>query len=83
MGGLRLLRLKQASTGMSSLRRLVGKGLGSIAVEAVLIGMPIVPPPIDSSLHPAAHRFPSLPHASAGMTCAAGLRHGKLVLTSL
>ena len=25
----------------------MGKGLGSIAVEAVLIGMPIVPPSID------------------------------------
>ena len=48
MGGLRLLRLKQASTGMSSLRRLVGKGLGSIAVEAVLKRIPNVPPPIDS-----------------------------------
>ncbi len=48
MGSLRLLRLKQASTGMSSLRGMVGKGLGSIAVEAILIGTPVVPPPIDS-----------------------------------
>ncbi len=30
-----LRRLLQASTGMSSLRGLVGKGMGSIAVEAV------------------------------------------------
>jgi hypothetical protein len=35
MGGWCPLKLKQASTGMSSLRGLVGKGLGSIAVEAV------------------------------------------------
>ena len=34
---------------MSSLRGLVGKGMGSIAVEAVLKGFCfIVPPPIDS-----------------------------------
>jgi len=44
-------RLKQASTAMSSLRRLVGKGMGSIAVEAVTIGFNFfVPPPIDSKL---------------------------------
>ena len=43
-------RLKQASTAMSSLRRLVGEGMGSIAVEAVPIGFNFfAPPPIDSS----------------------------------
>jgi len=41
-------RLKQASTAMSSLRGLVGKGMGSIAVEAVTIGYNFFgPPPID------------------------------------
>ena len=39
----------QASTGMSSLGRLVGKGKGSIAVEAVMLRiLPFAPPPIDS-----------------------------------
>jgi hypothetical protein len=45
-----LLWALQASTGMSSLRGLVGKGMGSIAVEAVLKGFCfIIPPPIDYS----------------------------------
>jgi hypothetical protein len=39
----------QASTDMSSLRGLVGKGMGSIAVEAGPNGF---------SSHTAAHRFP-------------------------
>ena len=44
------IRLVQASTDMSSLRGLVGKGMGSIAVEAVLKGFCFfVPPPIDYS----------------------------------
>ena len=52
--------LLQASTGMSSLRRHVGKGMGSIAVEAVYkVLVPLtasyrflfyVPLPIDSKL---------------------------------
>ena len=41
----------QASTGMSSLGRLVGKGKGSIPVEAVMLRfLPFAPPPIDSLL---------------------------------
>ena len=41
-------RQEQASTAMSSLRGLVGKGMGSIAVEAVPIGFNFfAPPPID------------------------------------
>ena len=44
---------------MSSLRRLVGKGMGSIAVEAVYQGFV----PLSAS-----HRFHAHPHTSAGMT---------------
>ena len=44
-----LIRFEQASTAMSSLRGLAGKGMGSIAVEAVPIGYNFfAPPPIDS-----------------------------------
>jgi hypothetical protein len=40
--------LRQASTGMSSPRRHVGKGMGSIAVEAVHLRFFFLePPPID------------------------------------
>jgi len=45
-----LFRLKQASTAMSSLRGLAGKGMGSIAVEAVTIRLQL--------LYAASHRFP-------------------------
>ena len=45
-----LRQIIQASTDMSSLRRLVGKGMGSIAVEAVLWEFCL--------LCPAAHRCP-------------------------
>jgi len=45
-----LCRLKQASTAMSSQRWLAGKGMGSIAVEAVPIRLQL--------LCAASHRFP-------------------------
>ena len=43
-----LYNLLQASTGMSSLWWHVGKGLGSIPVEAVLKVLLLETPPIDS-----------------------------------
>ena len=46
-----LFQLLQASTGMSSPGRLVGKGKGSIAVEAVMLRLlHFAPPSIDSLL---------------------------------
>ena len=47
-----LHRVVQASTDMSSLRRYVGKGMGFIAVEAVIHDFcRFVSPPIDSRSH--------------------------------
>ena len=55
--------LLQALTGMSSLRRHVGKGMGSMPVEAVFDKV--------FADYTAAHRFLALAQTNAGMTCSA------------